>query len=192
MFEYVIFSAIHSRDWPKSQSFPAESCNQIQNCILYYKGLYLVTKDFNRAFGQVCIPIIKFFVMMGLVLSFFALVCLHNELGISSLITVVLALSTTLFLIVPASIIMSNLFEISSKFYPRLSPKIQLIGDPKAKGILERQLKSYCPIIRCQIGNFYYMEAQAKLTVVHNILDGVMFLVVNTKWVIYLKCYIYD
>ena len=75
---------------------------------------------------------------------------------------------------------MSSMFDISSKFYLRLSPTIQLVPDPKAKGILERQLKS-CPIIRCQVGNFYYMEAQAKLTVVHNILNGVMFLIVNTK-----------
>ena len=46
--------------------------------------------------------------------------------------------------------------------------------------ILKGQLKS-CALIRCQIGNLYHMEAAAKLTMIDNVVNGIVFLLVNVN-----------
>ena len=70
------------------------------------------------------------------------------------------------------------MFEISTLFSRNLSSKISLLDEIRAKRILQRQLLS-CPIIRCRVGNLYHMEAKAKLTLIHAILNTVAFLLIN-------------
>jgi hypothetical protein len=38
-----------------------------------------------------------------------------------------------------------------------------------------------CQLIRCQVGGLYYMEAKAKLTLIHQVVNGVVYLLVNVK-----------
>jgi len=81
-------------------------------------------------------------------------------------------------IIIPMSIIMSRMFDISAQFKQKLLPCIQMIGDKKIRKIIEGQLEA-CSLIRCSIGGLYHMEAQAKLTLLQNMVNGVVWLLVN-------------
>ena len=72
------------------------------------------------------------------------------------------------------------MYEMSKDFPENLTTQISRITDKKTKKILDGQLQS-CFLIRCRVGNLYHMEAGAKLTMLHNLVNGVVFLMVNVK-----------
>ena len=156
-------------------------CIQIQDLISCYRGIYLINNSFNNTFGKLCMPLFKMTLVLAFVTSVFAFVRLYQHLGVLSFILVTGIMSTVPLLVIPMSIVMSSLYDISSKFNRNISIRTHRIGaNQNRKRVLEGQLKS-CLLIRCQVGNFYYMEAQAKLTLVHNVLNGIVFLMVNAK-----------
>ena len=140
----------------------------------------MLSIDCNTVFGKLFIPCFKLTIMLSFILSFFAIVHLHEYLQLLSFILIIMVASVTCLLMAPICMIMSSLYDKSSKFSHNLSPKLHLVVEKKSRTILERQLKA-CPLIRCQVGNFYFMEAKAKLTVLHNVLNGTVFMMVNTK-----------
>jgi hypothetical protein len=85
------------------------------------------------------------------------------------------AVGTAAFMLLPTSIIMSSLFDTSAKFTRHALPITNLISDKKMRKQIEGQLKA-CSLIRCQVGSFYHMEAKAKLTLIQQMVQGVVFL----------------
>ena len=154
---------------------------QIQDFLSSYKGIYLINNSFNNTFGKVCIPFFKMIVILTFVTSFFAFLRLYQDLELLPLFLVVVLVITAPPLAIPMSIVMSSLYDLSSKFNRYFTIRIQHIATNKTrKLVFQGQLKS-CFIIRCQVGNFYYMEGKAKLTLIHNVLNGIVFLMVNAK-----------
>ena len=111
-------------------------------------------------------------------MSFFASVRLYEDLDVICLALVSVIAFTASLVITPTAMVMSSLFDISAKFPRNIAPRIQELSDMRMKEISTRELKS-CPLIRCQVGNMYHMEAKAKMTMLHNIVNGVVFLMVN-------------
>ena len=132
------------------------------------------------AFGKLCIPFLKIILVLGFIICFFAFARLYQDLDILSLVLVTGVASIIPVLVIPMSIVMSSLYDMSSKFKRHLSIRIQFEANQERRRVLEGQLKS-CALIRCQVGNFYHMEAKAKLTLIHNVLNGIVFLMVNAK-----------
>lgn len=183
---YNWFKCIHSIDWPKSPSHfglavtDADWCNHIPELILVYKGIYIIHKSCNTAFGNLFLPTFKIEIMGALIFSFVAIVRMYEDLHLVSLLFVGTVVSTACLIIAPTSIVLSSLYDLSCKFGENLLSKIHLVAEKKSKRTFERQLKS-CLLIRCQVGNFYYMEAKAKLTLLNNVLNGIVCLLVNIK-----------
>jgi len=77
---------------------------------------------------------------------------------------------------------MSSVYRTSKQFIRNLSECIwQLDSNDKLdKQMLQRQLNS-CNLIRSQVGGLYYMESKAKLTLVHKVVNGLKYLLVNVK-----------
>ena len=139
----------------------------------------MLNNNFNRAFGMVFIPFIKLSASNVFILGFFACVRLNKYMDYISY-TFVLVLTLSCFILIfPISIIMSSLYNISKDFSRNLSTQIRkTVKDTKR--YLESQLKS-CSYIHCRVGSLYHMEAQAKLTLLHYIINGGVFLLVNVK-----------
>ena len=174
-----MYSLTTSIEWPKSETTnSADSSSCIRNCLVHYKGIYILNDNYNVAFGKIIIPFIKLGLILAFTMAFFAAVRLSENLDGLSLLLVSL-ISFTYAIVMPTSaIVMSSLYDISKKFSRNLSPAIQLVPRKKIRQILERQMKS-CLLIRCQVGNTYHMEAKAKLTMIQNVVNGVVFLLVN-------------
>jgi len=158
-----------------------DTVSQIDRRVLHYKALYIITTDCNFVFGRFMLPLCKLMTMAFFTACFFAIVRLHDYMNLLSLIILSLLAWCSFFLLIPATIIMSNLYKISKNFKPCLIPCIKNLNVPsKQKNLLERQLIS-CGIIRCEVGGFYYMESKAKLTVVHKLVNILKYLLVNVK-----------
>jgi len=139
----------------------------------------MVNQDFNIAFGAFFLPCLKFVVLTGLVISSFTLIRLQDELNTLSSFLIPTIFASTVILSVPTSMVMSSLYELSEGFGKMLTPCIHQCTGTKAREYFEFQLSS-CPNIRCKVGNMYYMEAEAKLTMFNNVVNGLVFLLVNT------------
>jgi len=148
--------------------------------ILHYRGIHILNNDCNISFGKIFVPIMKLWLIMAVVIGFFTLLRLSNSLEWFPLAMVSIVAVVALLALLPISFITSSLYGTSHQFQRNMWPFLDLISDKKAKLHFEGQLKA-CSLIRCKIGNFYHMEAKAKLTVLHNILDGIVFLLVNAK-----------
>ena len=138
----------------------------------------MLNNNHNLVFGTTIIPFIKLALILVFIMSFFAAIRLSNELDALSFTLVSVTAFTTLMLMAPIAIVMSTMFDISAKFSRNLAPRIQLVPVKRVREIFIRQLKS-CHLIRCQVGSMYHMEAKAKLTMTHNVVNGVVFLLVN-------------
>ena len=137
-----------------------------------------IPNDYNLAFGKIIIPFAKLELILAFIITFFATVRLFKDLDVISLVFVSSVALVSSILIAPIAMVMSSLFDISEKFSRNLSPRIHLVPVKKNREIFERQVTS-CPLIRCQVGSMYHMEAKAKLTIIDNVVNGVAFLMVN-------------
>jgi hypothetical protein len=61
---------------------------------------------------------------------------------------------------------------------PNLNRRLHHVQDPKLRIFYRNVLKSL-PLMRCQIGNFYHMESEAKLTMLHTVIDWLVALLVS-------------
>ena len=132
------------------------------------------------AFGKILLPFIKLALILAFVISFFAVVKLFKYLNTLYFIFITVVVVASFAMLTPIALIMSSLYETSTKFTQYISPKIHLVTGKKSTQALLMDLKS-CPLIRCSVGNMYHMESKAKLTMIHNVLNGVAYLLVNVK-----------
>ena len=140
----------------------------------------MLSKEFNSAFGIIFIPFIKLNLIMQLIFSLFACTRLFRNISFISLFFTSLLVLNSLLVLVPVTTLMSSLYTTSSNFVTHLSPQINQVTEKKTKRILEAQLKS-CPVIRCKVGCLYQMDQTVKLTMLHNVINGLVFLMVNTE-----------
>ena len=138
----------------------------------------MLNNDFNVAFGRTLIPFLKLALILAFITSFSASVRLFSDLDAFSYSFVVVATSTSFLFLAPIAMIMSSMFDLSAQFPRQLSLKIQQIPEKRTRRICEANLKS-CAVICVQVGNFYHMEAQAKLTLMEHLVNGVVFIMVN-------------
>jgi len=174
-----MFVFISSIDWPTGNSLLSIK-PRIRRCFRYYRGIYLVIQDLNLAFGTLFIPYFKLTLLLGFITSFFALVRLPSDMDVLSYLIMIVTVPGSLTLVVPIALVMSNMHSMSENFIPTLSPTIQLLDNRIDREYFGRQLRS-CPLIRCKIGNMYYMESEAKLTMLDRTVATLMFLFVNVK-----------
>jgi len=153
---------------------------EVEDLVFQYRGLYILCKDFNAAFGIFLIPTLKLALIILYIFSFFAVVRLWNILNVFSFALVFATTFTSGFMLIPISILMSSFFDSSAQFQKSMEQIIQRIPDKRIRLHSERQLKC-CSPIRCQVGSLYHMEAKAKLTMLQHIVNGVVFLLVNVR-----------
>jgi len=152
----------------------------IEKCISMYRRIYSYNNLCNNLFGSVIIPTLKLGFASAFILCFFICVRLYKELDLPVVLLALLICPTCLIVLTAMSIVMSSLYDISAHFRPNIRAKIQKIESTLQRKILQRELDA-CPTLRCCVGSVYHMEAKAKLTLVHSILNGVACLLINVK-----------
>ena len=181
----MCFLFTDSIEWPKSCSPTDVDCvsGKIKRCLLYYKGLYMMSIDSNKVLGNLIVPYIKSATIGAFIMSFFGSVTFfRTENGFTALdfsVTTYYCITCIIY-IIPFSITISGLYDISVQRFQKISPKIQLVANKKTKQIFNRELKA-CATVCCQVGGLYHMEAMSKLTMLGAMVNGVAFLLINMK-----------
>jgi len=135
----------------------------------------------NLVFGQILIPSAKLMLMVVFTVSFFSLFRLYKRLNILSLVLVTPITVLVLILLIPMTLVISSLYVTSKKFTGNMAQCIRELDDTaRNKKTLQLGLRS-CNLIRCKVGGLYYMEAKAKLTTLHKVVNGLKYLLVNVK-----------
>ena len=179
-----------SIEWPESfvpVSSSSATSVEVERRILLYNGIHILNNDFNVAFGRLLIPFLKIALIVLCILSFYGSVRLYHNMDPILYTFIVLVLSISVVFLVPTAMVMSTMFDMSTQLPHQLSPKIKRIPDKTTRQICEANLKS-CAVIRVQVGNFYHMEAKAKLTLMVHLVNGIVFLMVNLKWYSWRSC----
>jgi len=142
-----------------------------QTCISHYRAIYILNRDCNTAFGMMFIPFMKIIFIAAFIFGFVAYVRYFDELDPFSIALLGFSQGLTLLMVILMSILMSSFYELSAKF----PGNIRRSGLHKeSKTIFERELRS-CPKIRCQVGGMYSMERQAKLTLLGEVINALVF-----------------
>jgi len=154
---------------------------EVDQCIIRYKALYILNTDCNIVFGRLMLPFLKLVLMIFFATAFFAIIRFVRHLTLLSFSMVALIAWTSALMLVPTSIVMSSLYKISTRFRRNVPPYVSCLDETQfRKEVIKRQLIG-CGVIRCQVGGLYYMEAKAKLTVIHKLMNGLKYLLVNIK-----------
>jgi len=147
---------------------------------MHYRGILILITDFNMAFGRLVVPFIKLMLAIAFVVCLFAVIRLTQDLETLSLTLLVMLVVASAVSLFPISVIMSSLFDTSTQLRSNLIPIINETENTKARTYFDRQLLA-CEPVRCQVGSLYHMEANAKLTLMHNIVSAVVCLLVNVR-----------
>ena len=149
-------------DWTRSKfKFPvATSRSREERIILYYRGIYMANNEFNRVLGTIVIPYLKLGIILNFVSAVFACARLFDSMDLISLAFVSVLSVTSMALLVPISIVMSKLYDLSLNFSRNMFSETLQITEKKNRRIPVASLKS-CPLIRCKVGNWHYMEEKA-------------------------------
>jgi len=135
----------------------------------------------NLVFGQIIVPSAKLMLMVVFTVSFFALFRLYKRLEMLSLILIAPVTVLQLLILIPMTLVISSLYGTSKKFTRNMAQSIRELDETaRNKKKLQLELKS-CNLIRCKVGGMYYMEAKAKLTTLHKVVNGLKYLLVNVK-----------
>ena len=155
---------------------------QLGKCIINYRALSIMNTDCNVVCGRILIPFFKCALMVSFSTSFFTILRFYEQLNLPSFTLLALFVWSTILILIPTAFVLSSLFKASKQFLSSLILRIQKIEKlpPEHKGILLRQLLA-CNQIRCQVGGMYYMEEKAKLTIIHKVINGLKYLLVNVK-----------
>jgi len=158
-----------------------EDSIEIERYIIHYRGLYLLSSHLNAGFGSLILPFVKLQLGIGFTICVFIAIRLNTYLNIFSFGLVAIFTWTSALLLIPISIVTSRFYVISTKFQPNMTPIIHRVSSADFRKILDTTLRS-CPLIRINVGSLYHMEAKAKLTMLHKVVNGIKYLLVNVKF----------
>jgi len=139
-----------------------------------YTQLVLILNVYNIVFGQLIVPVWKLFasVIIPAGLIRFRIDSIY-EAGI-----LVVLIGSAAMALVPSALVISTVYNFSKMLLPNLKRRLHHISNIESQFAYSRILKSL-PVMRCKVGNFYHMESQAKLTLLHTVISGLVFLLVT-------------
>jgi len=177
MLSYCRFAYYdYSERWPTVGNGEDYVCT----CIKLYRYMTMINNLNNIAFGKLIVPAWKLCCIITIPTTLYFLIKL-NVFSPYATVLLLILLGSSLAIMVPSSVVMSKIFQISKSFNPNITSCLGSIW----KTLKEERRKEYLavaksfPIMRCQVGGFYHMEANAKLTLLDTVINLLVFLLIN-------------
>jgi len=160
--------------------------DQVDTKIQRYKSFTVLSMYFNNSYCRVIVPGFK--LMLSIMLIFYVVTSVKitsAEVDSPELVLLVRVLSPAaalyIFLILMACAnAMSGLWEASRIFLWNVRHKPGQHGGGWSKKLIDSHARS-CMLLRFAVGPFYYMEREAKLTLLNFLTTGVANLLIATK-----------
>jgi len=166
-------------EWPRgTPNRPAFNEKLIPECYLsVYKSIRVMNDLHNAAFGSLFFPVWKLCGVLAFPISAYCTIKLGTSMGSALFGFFHLYFIAILVIIVPGAMLMSEIYKLSSEFHRNVQQAvIKRLG--KENLVIFQQLRAV-PELKCKIGEFYYMEGKAKLTLADNLTRGVSFMLLS-------------
>lgn len=159
-------------EWPLYEE------NSFQRSIRVYKHTQLLNKLYNIVFGRIFVPAAKVIILIGLFILSYCIVKLRAYMSTPMLLVFILDAFTASTLILPGALTMSLVYSTSREFYKNVSRNLESAKCARTKLFYRKKLISM-PELKCNVGNLYYMESKAKLTLADTMINGVCFMLLS-------------
>lgn len=145
-----------------------------------YKTCYLLNDMFNEIFAPAAMPGLKYLTLLLTIFPLFGFIRFHASMDLLTSYQVLILIPAAGLSLIPGALVMSACYNISTEF-PKNMP-FKILNETN-EGTLHRklylaQVKSILPV-RCKVGSLYYMERQAKLTLLDTLVNSLVFLLLN-------------
>lgn len=153
----------------------------LEQSLLLTRQLLLLNTLHNLVF-YFYIPVVKIFAIATLYISI-AIAFIYKDQFIGVLgIFIYIYIAFVFVLLAFGSFAMSQVYAESKAFHERVNIFMVNLSYPQRNDVLRiRQAVKSLPMMKSQVGPFYYMESQAKLTLVDNLLNGIAFMFITFK-----------
>ncbi len=162
-----------SIEWPHDGVPPGR-------CLRVYKCCYILNHLSNISFGRVLVPGGKLVLITLITFSLFAILRLYRELDLFSLWLATALCINGGCILVPGVVLTSTLYKYSSQFQRNVLEASRRLSTKRAGLVLAKEVQA-CQLIRSEVGGLYHMEARAKLTICHSIVNGLVLLLVQHR-----------
>jgi len=155
----------------------------ITKSFLLYRSMRLLNDLHNIMFGSICIPIVKLCAVLTVFISVAAATILRSAIGPVFFSIFLVYLCIVLFLIIPGALFMSQVYSMSKTLERNISDAIMKIPNfyyLQGRPYFTKNLKAQ-PVLKSKIGEFYYMESKAKLTLLDDVTRGIAFMLISFK-----------
>lgn len=160
----------------------SEDVHILLEAINGYRRAFLLNVMHNKVFGSIFIPAAKLVAICATYVAIVGLVIFKNSMGTVLAVCLTVYLLALFILLVAGSILMSQVYYKSKTFHEEMTKFVSTMSNSKQNEVIyaKKVIKSL-PILKSQIGSFYYMENQAKLTLLDNVVNGIVCMLISFK-----------
>jgi len=144
-------------EWPKLSELVYHDCVHVYRC------MQLFTQLLNKAYGSIFLPCSKLVMIFVTLLSVFSIIRLRAVLTPILYACFIFYFISAALLIPPGAILTSVVYNLASQFHRHVQENLRV---NRAQGTLTKKELVALPLLKCTVGNFYYMEERAKLTLI--------------------------
>lgn len=159
----------------------AESCKlAIGPSIIIYREFYLLSTVHNTTLSRLFIPLVKTIAGLAFMVYFYISMKLLGKIFIGLYVLALLGVPITAGVLIPGAYFMSNVYKLSAEYKRGIQCCIlnRIHGfERKVHLLVLRSL----PLIRCYVGDLYFMEKRAKCILIDWLVSGAVFLLLTFK-----------
>jgi len=138
-------------------------------------ALLLLNNLSNVLFGEMMLPMLKMALVILTNVCSSALIRFNREMDVVSFVFLAGLTATAPILLISSANLMTSIFSGSVHFQRKMKERIMGLKDQAAISYYRKRLQS-TQVLKCRVGHFYDMEAEAQLTLADNIIRGIFFL----------------
>jgi len=163
----------------RSLGCPSKAGGEYEHCISVYRFTRLFNDVHNIVFGSIFLPISKFGTLLVRCMTACCIVRLRDSLSPIIYAFFLFYFFFLAIIILPGAVLMFQVYQISKTFQRnvmKIFENSHVEGDacPEERKLFQMTLRSM-PVLTVEVGGFYQMERQAKLTLADNMARGVAF-----------------
>jgi len=155
----------------------ANTENSYKEAQWVYRTAFLLNEIHNSVFEAIFVPAVKFNCLSFLFVSVLALTKFRGELSPLHLIFFLVVVIALVAFFIPGLLVMSAVHQLSQKYRKNFEKE----GDSVLQEPHIRKTSQSSPLLKSNVGGFYHMEQNAKLTLWDTIAQGIAFMLTTFR-----------
>jgi hypothetical protein len=157
------------------------SLTSFMESVLAYRSVFLMNQLHNLVFGDSFVPTVKLCGLLILYISAFAVTVLRSVIHPIFFSIFLLYMCVLGVIIIAGASLTSQVYNNSRNFHLDAQRALANASSDNFDRVVMRKTLKSLPVMKSNVGSFYYMEGRAKLTFLDNLARGIQFMLVTFK-----------